>query len=198
MVPSTLNCEKAKTFVLMPLFLYCIMILVIFLYTQKQTNYKYDDLIIPFNGKTMAVLWPRWRCWIHLRISIINMTTVGWHYSCPTLYSPPVITVYQPSLLILQHCLYAGQTIFILPLIHLQCDFIDVSVIEFCKYCSNNTILRITSSIRCHICSITLLCSLSIHMYVCILLCLLWFVDYSSDSVCYQYICLSIIFVCLC
>lgn len=90
--------------------------------------------------------------------------------------------------------------IFILPLIHLQCDFIDVSVIEFCKYCSNNTtgILRITSSIRCHIYSITLLCSLSIHMYVCILLCLLWFVDYSSDSVCYQYICLSIIFVCLC
>lgn len=88
--------------------------------------------------------------------------------------------------------------IFILPLIHLQCDFIDVSVIEFCKYCSNNTILRITSSIRCHIYSITLLCSLSIPMYVCILLCLLWFVDYSSDSVCYQYICLSIIFVCLC
>lgn len=107
MVPSTLNCEKAKTFVLMPLFLYCIMILVIFLYTQKQTNYKYDDLIIPFNGKTMAVLWPRWRCWIHLRISIINMTTVGWHYSCRTF-------THHQLLLYINHHFWSCSTVYTL------------------------------------------------------------------------------------
>lgn len=54
--------------------------------------------------------------------------------------------------------------IFILPLIHLQCDFIDVSVIEFCKYCSNNTILRITSSIRCHI---TVLHCYAVWVFTC-------------------------------
>lgn len=88
--------------------------------------------------------------------------------------------------------------IFILPLIHLQCDFIDVSVIEFCKYCSNHNILRITSSIRCHICSI-------IHCYAVWVFTCTFVYCYAFyglliivHSVCYQYICLSIIFVWLC